>query len=284
MAVMGVVGAGVIGIGVAQNLAQAGHDVILVDVSTEVLDRARAEIERNCRASRLLGGSTVDSGEILAAITFAVEPGALAKAEIVIENITEDWAAKRALYREMDEACGADTVFIANTSAIPITRLASATNRPDKVVGVHFMNPVPHKRVVELIPGVHTSAETLERTRTLLADMGKKAVQVSDACGFVANRVLMLTINEAAFVIYEGIADAAAVDEIFRGCFGHPVGPLQTADLIGVDTVLRSIEVLYEHFADSKYRPCPLLRQMTEAGLHGRKTGRGFYTYVSAGK
>ena len=146
------------------------------------------------------------------------------------------------------------------------------------------MNPVPHKRVVELIPGVHTSAETLERTRTLLADMGKKAVQVSDACGFVANRVLMLTLNEAAFVIYEGIADAAAVDEIFRGCFGHPIGPLQTADLIGVDTVLRSIEVLYEHFGDSKYRPCPLLRQMTEAGLHGRKTGRGFYTYVSAGK
>ena len=284
MAVTGVVGAGVIGIGVAQNLAQAGHDVILVDVSTEVLDRARAEIERNCRASRLLGGSAVDSGEILAAITFAVGPGALAKAEIVIENITEDWAAKRALYREMDEACGADTVFIANTSAIPITRLASATNRPDKVVGVHFMNPVPHKRVVELIPGVHTSAETLERTRTLLADMGKKAVQVSDACGFVANRVLMLTLNEAAFVIYEGIADAAAVDEIFRGCFGHPIGPLQTADLIGVDTVLRSIEVLYEHFGDSKYRPCPLLRQMTKAGLHGRKTGRGFYTYVSAGK
>ncbi|MGZ4432666.1 MAG: 3-hydroxyacyl-CoA dehydrogenase family protein [Trebonia sp.] len=283
MAVTGVAGAGVIGIGVAQNLAQAGHDVILVDVSTEVLDRARAAIERNCRASRLLGGSAVDAGEILAAITFAIGPTALAKAEIVIENITEDWAAKRALYREMDEACGPDTVFVANTSAIPITRIASATRRPSRVVGVHFMNPVPHKRVVELIPGIHTSAETLERTKTLLADMGKKAVQVNDACGFVANRVLMPTINEAAFVVYEGIADAAAVDEVFRGCFGHPIGPLQTADLIGVDTVLRSIEVMYEHFGDSKYRPCPLLKQMTEAGLHGRKTGQGFYTYVSAG-
>jgi 3-hydroxybutyryl-CoA dehydrogenase len=281
MAVTGVAGAGVIGVGVAQNLAQAGHDVILVDVSTEVLDRAHAEIERNCRASRLLGGPPVDSGQILAAISFAVGPAALAKAEIVIENITEDWAAKRALYREMDEACGPDAVFVANTSAIPITRIASATQRPDKVVGVHFMNPVPHKRVVELIPGVHTSAETLERTRVLLADMGKKAVQVNDACGFVANRVLMPTINEAAFLVYEGTADAPAVDEIFRSCFGHPIGPLQTADLIGVDTVLRSIEVMYEHFGDGKYRPCPLLRQMTEAGLHGRKTGRGFYTYAS---
>lgn len=284
MTVTGVVGAGVIGVGVVQNLAQAGHDVVLVDVSTEVLDRARSQIERNCRASRLLGGPAVDSGEILAAITFAVGPAALAKADIVIENITEDWAAKRALYRELDEACAPDTVFIANTSAIPITRIGSATHRPDKVVGVHFMNPVPHKRVVELIPGVHTSAETLERTRALLAEMGKKAVEVNDACGFVANRVLMPTINEAAFLVYEGVADAAAVDEIFRGCFGHPIGPLQTADLIGVDTVLRSIEVMYEHFGDGKYRPCPLLKQMTEAGLHGRKTGRGFYTYVSTGK
>ena len=284
MAVTGVAGAGVIGAGVAQNLAQAGHDVILVDVSTEVLDHAHAEIERNCRASRLFGGPAVDPAQILAAISFAVGSAALAKAEIVIENITEDWAAKRALYREMDEACEPDTVFVANTSAIPITRIASATQRPDKVVGVHFMNPVPHKRVVELIPGVHTSTETLERTRALLADMGKKAVQVNDACGFVANRVLMPTINEAAFLVHEGVADAAAVDEIFRGCFGHPIGPLQTADLIGVDTVLRSIEVMYEHFGDGKYRPCPLLKQMTEAGWHGRKTGRGFYTYVSAGK
>ena len=135
---------------------------------------------------------------------------------------------------------------------------------------------MPHKRVVELIPGVHTSAETLERTRTLLADMGKKAVQVSDACGFVANRVLMLTLNEAAFVIYEGIADAAAVDEIFRGCFGHPIGPLQAADLIGVDTVLRSIEVLYEHFGDSKYRPCPLLRQMAKQACTAARPAGAF--------
>lgn len=284
MTVTGVAGAGVMGVGVAQNLAQCGHDVILVDVSTEVLERARAEIERNCRLSRLLGGPTVDPATVLPAITFALGPAELAKAEIVIENITEDWGAKRALYRDMDRACGPDTVFIANTSAIPITRIASATTRPDKVVGVHFMNPVPHKPVVELIPGVHTSDATLERTRALLASMGKRPVPVNDACGFISNRVLMPTINEAAFLVHEGVADAGAVDEVFRACFGHPMGPLQTADLIGIDTILYSIEVLYEHFGDSKYRPCPLLKQMTDAGHHGRKTGRGFYTYTAAGK
>jgi 3-hydroxybutyryl-CoA dehydrogenase len=281
MAVTGVAGAGVMGVGVAQNLAQCGHDVVLIDVSAAVLDRARAEIERNCRTSRLLGGPAVDPESVLAAITFSVGPAELAKAEIVVENIAENWDAKRALYQEMDRTCGPDTVFIANTSAIPITRIASATRRPDKVVGVHFMNPVPHKSVVELIAGVHTSAETLSRTRSLLASMAKTAVQVNDSCGFISNRVLMPTINEAAFLVYEGVADAAAVDEVFRGCFGHPMGPLQTADLIGIDTILYSIEVLYEHFGDSKYRPCPLLKQMTDAGLHGRKTGRGFYTYTA---
>lgn len=284
MAVTGVVGAGVMGVGVAQNLAQAGHSVVLVDVDTGILDRARAELERNCRASRLLGGPAVDAAAVLSAVTFAVGPDALKDAEIVVENITENWDAKRALYRELDEVCDPRAVFVANTSAIPITRIAAATRRPEKVVGVHFMNPVPHKKVVELIPGVHTSADTLERTRTLLGEMGKKAVQVNDACGFISNRVLMPTINEAAYLVYEGVADAAAVDEVFRGCFGHPMGPLQTADLIGVDTILYSIEVLYEHFGDSKYRPCPLLKQMTDAGLHGRKSGRGFYTYSPAGK
>src|SRR5690606_21782397 len=153
------------------------------------------------------------------------------------------------------------------------TQIASATKRPDKVVGVHFMNPVPHKDVVELIPGVLTSDETLRRVRALLAEKGKKPVEMKDACGFVCTRALMLTINEAAFLVYEGVASAAAVDEVLRGCFGHPMGPLETADLIGVDTILYGIEVLYEHFGDSKYRPCPLLKQMTCAGLLGRKSG-----------
>lgn len=279
MTVIGVVGAGVMGVGVAQNLAQAGYDVVLIDRTEQILAAALDTIRTNCRMSRFLGGPEVDAVQVLARITTAVGVAAAAKAELVIENVTENWEIKREVYGQLDAECGPDTVFVVNTSAIPITRVAAATSRPDRVVGVHFMNPVPAKPVVELIPGVHTSAETVERTRALLTAMGKKAVDVKDSCGFISNRVLMLTVNEAAYLVHEGVADAAAVDEVFRGCFGHPMGPLETADLIGVDTILYSVEVLYEHYADSKYRPCPLLKQMTDAGLHGRKSGRGFYTY-----
>lgn len=281
MSVIGVIGAGVMGVGVAQNLASTGHDVVLVDKDEKTLTAALATIERNSRMSRLMGGPALDADEILSRITTAVGAAGAAKAEIVIENVTENWDVKREVYETLDAECGPDTVFVVNTSAIPITKVAAVTGRPDKVVGVHFMNPVPAKPVVELIPGFHTSPETVERTKDLLHAMGKKAVHVKDSCGFISNRVLMLTVNEAAFLVHEGVADAASVDEVFRGCFGHPMGPLETADLIGVDTILYSVEVLYEHYADSKYRPCPLLKQMTDAGLHGRKTGRGFYTYDS---
>lgn len=281
MTVVGVVGAGVMGIGVAQNLAQGGHDVVLVDRDEQILTDARAAITRNCRLSRMMGGPALDADEILARITTAEGVPALAKAELVIENVTENWEIKRAVHAELDEVVSPDTVIIANTSAIPITKLASVGRHPERVVGVHFMNPVPAKPVVELIPGVHTSPHTVQRTRDLLDSMGKQAVDVKDASGFVSNRVLMLTVNEAAFLVHEGVATAESVDEVFRGCFGHPMGPLETADLIGVDTILYSVEVLYEHYADSKYRPCPLLKQMTDAGLHGRKTGRGFYTYAT---
>jgi 3-hydroxybutyryl-CoA dehydrogenase len=283
VAVIGVVGAGVMGVGVAQELARVGHQVIMVDRNEEILADAARRLERNCRASRLLGGPAVDAAQVLAAVSLRVGIGALTAAELVVENVTEDWAVKREVYRELDRVCAPGTVLIANTSAIPITRIASATSRPEQVVGVHFMNPVPHKKVVELIPGMHTSARSLQRTRDLLAELGKVPVEVRDSCGFVSNRVLMLTVNEAAFLVYEGVAEAAAVDEVFRGCFGHPMGPLETADLIGVDTILQSIEVLHEHYADSKYRPCPLLKQMADAGLHGRKSGRGFYDYSVAG-
>jgi 3-hydroxybutyryl-CoA dehydrogenase len=279
MAVIGVVGAGVMGIGVAQNVATGGHDVVLVDTTEETLADARAAIYRNCRLSRMMGGPTLDPDEVLSRITTAVGLDALAKAELVIENVTENWEVKREVHAELDRVLPADTVVVANTSAIPITRIASVGTHPERVVGVHFMNPVPAKPVVELIPGFHTTPETLQRTRELLSSMGKRWVDVKDASGFVSNRVLMLTINEAAYLVHEGVATAESVDEVFRGCFGHPMGPLETADLIGVDTILYSVEVLYEHYADSKYRPCPLLKQMTDAGLHGRKSGRGFYTY-----
>jgi 3-hydroxybutyryl-CoA dehydrogenase len=282
--VVGVVGAGVMGTGVALALAQTGHRVILVDLSAEILGKALAQVERDARLSRLIGGPAVDVAGVLGAIATDTDLGSLAAADFVIENITEKWERKRELYPELDQACKPQTIFVANTSAIPISKMAAATSRPSQVIGVHFMNPVPMKKVVELIPGYHTSAETIRSTRELLAAMGKTAIQVKDSCGFVSNRVLMLTINEAAFLVHEGVATAAAVDDIFRGCFGHPMGPLETADLIGVDTILHSVEVLYENFSDSKYRPCPLLRQMTDAGLYGRKSGKGFYTYDEHGR
>ena len=279
MSRVGVLGAGVMGQGVAESLGHAGHEVVLVDVGPEPLEAARVQIERDARMSRMLSGPTMDAEQVLAAITFSTSVNDLQDTDFVVENITENWEAKRALYADVDRVCAPDTIYVANTSAIPITRIAGATRRPDKVVGVHFMNPVPHKPVVELIPGLHTSDDTIERTRRLLATLGKTPVSVKDSCGFVSNRVLMLTVNEAAFLVHEGVADAAGVDEVFRGCFGHPMGPLQTADLIGIDTILYSIEVLHEHYGDSKYRPCPLLKQMTAAGLLGRKSGQGFYCY-----
>ncbi len=281
MTVIGVVGAGVMGIGVAQNLAQCGYETVLVDVDEQILADARTAIGRTCRLSRLMGGPALDPDEVLGRITTAVGLDALAKAEIVIENVTENWEIKREVHAELDRVLAPEAVVVVNTSAIPITKVGAVGKHPERVVGVHFMNPVPAKPVVELIPGFHTSAETVEVTRQLLAGMGKKAVDVKDASGFVSNRVLMLTVNEAAYLVHEGVATAESVDEVFRGCFGHPMGPLETADLIGVDTILYSVEVLYQHYADSKYRPCPLLKQMTDAGLHGRKTGRGFYTYES---
>lgn len=281
MTVIGVIGAGVMGVGVAQNLAQCGHEVILVDKDEPILDHARTAIARNCRLSRLTGGPALDPDEVLARISTAVGVEAVAKAEFVIENVTENWQIKREVHEALDAVCDPAAVIIVNTSAIPITKVGAVGRHPERVVGVHFMNPVPAKPVVELIPGFHTAEQVVERTRALLAGIGKRAVDVKDSSGFISNRVLMLTVNEAAYLVHEGVATAEAVDEVFRGCFGHPMGPLETADLIGVDTILYSVEVLYEHYADSKYRPCPLLKQMTDAGLHGRKTGRGFYTYES---
>jgi 3-hydroxybutyryl-CoA dehydrogenase len=284
MTSVGVIGAGVMGAGVAHSAALAGYEVVLVDVQPAALEAAVQRIERDCRMSRLLTGRAVDTAAVVGRITTADSVPALRDCGIVVENVTEKWEIKRAVYAELDDACPKETIFIGNTSAIPITRLGSATTRPDRVIGVHFMNPVPMKTAVELIPGRLTSPETVQRTREFLATLGKEPIPVKDSCGFISNRVLMLTVNEAAFLVYEGVAAASAVDEVFRNCFGHPSGPLETADLIGIDTILYSLEVLYEHYADPKYRPCPLLREMTDAGLHGRKAGEGFYPYEPLGK
>lgn len=278
---IGVIGAGVMGTGLTQDLVAHGFGVVLIDRSEETLVGARRDIEGYGRFSRLLGGQGAgqDYDANLAGVVYSTDLNKVAAADFVVENITEDWALKKEVYPVIDEACPPDTVFAANTSAIPITKLAALTSRPDRIVGMHFMNPVPMKKAVEVIRGWHTSDETLKRADQLLTGLGKKGITVADSPGFVSNRVLMLTVNEAVYLVHEGVATAADVDEVFRSCFGHKMGPLETADLIGLDTILYSIEVLHESFADSKYRPCPLLKKMVDAGLHGRKSGQGFYSY-----
>jgi 3-hydroxybutyryl-CoA dehydrogenase len=278
---VGVVGAGVMGGGVAQNLAQTGHQVILLDISDEALTKARTTIQQNLRFQGLFkkDAPLQNPDEVLGRITFTQDYDLLNTVEYVIENVVEKWAIKQAVYAQLDSICQPACLFAANTSAIPITQIASATRRPSQVVGIHFMNPVPLKSMVEVIRGYHTSESTLAQTTALLTRLGKTWVLVNDSPGFVSNRVLMLMINEAVFLVHEQVAAAEEVDKVFTGCFGHKTGPLATADLIGLDTILLSLEVLYENFNDSKYRPCPLLKKMVAAGLHGRKSGQGFYAY-----
>jgi 3-hydroxybutyryl-CoA dehydrogenase len=278
---VGVIGAGVMGVGVAQNLAQTGHRVILIDLSDQVLEKARAELQKNLRFARMLAKAPgqASTSEVLARITFTNDYDQLGQADYVVENVVEKLDVKRQVYPQLEAVCPPHCIFAANTSCISITRLGALTKRPDQVIGIHFMNPVPLKPTVEVIKGHHTSAETLETTIAFLAAMGKDAIVVNDSPGFVSNRVLMLTINEAIFLVQEQVAAPQEIDDLFKKCFGHKMGPLETADLIGLDTILYSIEVLYESFSDSKYRPCPLLNKMVDAGLYGRKSGQGFYTY-----
>jgi 3-hydroxybutyryl-CoA dehydrogenase len=281
---VGVVGAGVMGTGLAQSLAQAGYRVVLVDVDEQILVQARHTLRSNLRLARMLSGGkpagTVE--ETLALISMSTSHAGLSEADFVIENVTERWEVKRPVYEQLDAVCLPSCVFAANTSAISITRIGSVTRRPAQVLGMHFMNPVPMKKMVEVIRGYHTSDATIDTARALLAGMNKECVIVNDSPGFVSNRVLMLTINEAIFLVQDNVAPAADVDRLFRDCFGHKMGPLETADLIGLDTILMSLEVLQESFADPKFRPSPLLKRMVDAGLWGRKSGRGFYEHENA--
>lgn len=279
---VGVVGAGVMGVGVAQNLAETGHEVVLVDVANEQLDRAHAAIHQNLRMRGFFNKSKEpkeQSDVVLRRINFTSDYDQFGQVDFVIENVVEKWEVKAEVYRQLDAVCPEHCVFAANTSAISITRIGSATRRPERVLGMHFMNPVPLKSMVEVIKGYHTSQETLDRAEALLAAMGKECIVVNDMPGFVSNRVLMLTINEAIFVVQDQVTTAENVDRIFKSCFGHKMGPLETGDLIGLDTILLSLEVLYESYNDTKYRPCPLLKKMVSAGLLGRKSGRGFFNY-----
>ncbi|GAA2990782.1 3-hydroxyacyl-CoA dehydrogenase family protein [Streptomyces lactacystinicus] len=275
------IGAGTIGRGVAQSFAESGFEVILVDISLAQLDSAVAQIGRDLLVQPMLLGKPLkeDPKTVLARITTGTELTSLADADFVVENVTEDWDIKRTVYEQIDTICRPGVIFGVNTSAVPITRVGSVTGRPAEILGLHFMNPVPMMDTVEVVSGHFTSEETLNTALGLLSDMGKEGIVVQDAPGFITNRVLMVTINEAVFCVQDQIASAEDVDKMFRGCFGHKMGPLETGDLIGLDTILNSITVMYESYKDSKYRPAPLLQKMVDARLLGRKTGQGFYTY-----
>jgi len=278
---VGVVGAGVMGVGVGQSLAQTGHEAVLVDVSEEIMERAREEIRKNLRFQGMFqkDARKEDPAAVLGRLHFTTDLADLGDVDFVIENVPEKWEIKKEVYPKIDAICPQRAVFAVDTSCFSITRVAALTRRPDRVIGTHFMNPVPLKPMVEVIRGHHTSEETIEATRAFLRQMGKDCIVVNDLPGFVSNRVLMLMVNEAVFLVQDGVADPSQIDLLFKTCFGHKMGPLETADLIGLDTILYSLEVLYESYNDPKFRPSPLLRKMVDAGLLGRKSGKGFHDY-----
>lgn len=280
---IGVVGAGTMGTGVAHLFAAAGHQVVLVDSAEAALTRSRELIERNVAVYPMVDAAQprLDPAEVTGRIVFSANPNDLKNSDFVVENVTEKREIKEALYPQLDSILPPHCVIGVNTSAISITRLAGRTERADRVIGTHIMNPAPLKPLVEVIRGTHTSASTVERTQELFRSAGRESIVVNDAAGFVTNRVMMLTVNEAIFLLHEGVADSAAdIDRLFMDCFGHRMGPLATADLIGLDTVLLSLEVIHDSLRDSKYRPCPLLTRLVDAGLHGVKSGRGFFDYA----
>ena len=278
--VIGVVGAGTMGSGIAQVFAQKGWGVALCDAAAAQLERALAAIGKSL--NRDLEKNRIDleqRDEILRNIRPQSDLEALKDATLVVEAVTEDLAAKCHVFDQLDQICGAGTILASNTSSISITRLAAKTRRPDRVIGMHFMNPVPVMKLVEVIRGARTSPDTLELVLGWVTRLDKVPVEVNDSPGFVSNRVLMPMINEAIFCVFEGVATPEAVDSVMKLGANHPMGPLALADLIGLDVCLNIMETLYEGFSDSKYRPCPLLRKMVTAGRLGRKSGEGFYQY-----
>ena len=271
-----VIGAGVMGTGVAHNMAQYGISTNVVDISQSQLDKCRQMIEANLRLYNFHPQhkkKTHSTAEIMENIRFTTELDDIVECDLVIENITEDIEKKNALYTRMNTICGASTVFGVNTSAISITALSKLMRHPENVVGVHFMNPVPLMHTVELIRGVHTAERTLNIFHHLFAQLNKTGIVVNDSPGFVTNRAMMIFVNKAIFMVQEQIARAEDIDTLFKTCFGHKMGPLQTADLIGLDTILQSLQGLYESFNDDKYRPSFLLKKMVDAGYLGVKSG-----------
>ncbi|MCM3760037.1 3-hydroxybutyryl-CoA dehydrogenase [Alkalihalobacillus oceani] len=277
-----VVGAGQMGAGIAQVHAQAGFAVVLHDMDNASLSRGMEGIRRNISRQVEKGRLTAEEMEaILARITPSTDLKQAAGADIIIEAIVENMASKTALFVELDRLAPPHAILASNTSSLPITEIAAATKRPEKVVGMHFMNPVPVMKLVEIIRGLATADDVYEAVAALAGRLQKTAVEVNDFPGFVSNRVLMPMINEAIYTVYEGVASPEAVDEVMKLGMNHPMGPLTLADFIGLDTCLFIMETLHEGFGDDKYRPCPLLRKYVKAGWLGKKAGRGFYIYES---
>jgi len=276
-----VIGAGTMGNGIAHTAARSGLDVTLIDVAPQFLDRGMSTISTNLQRGVDKGKMTAaDKETILGRIRPATELSQAADSDIVIEAILEEVEAKISLFRQLDGIVKKEAILASNTSSISITKIGAATSRPDKVIGMHFMNPVPVMTLVEVIRGIATSDETYTRVEELSRKMGKTAIEVNDYPGFVSNRVLMPMINEAIFTLYEGVATPEAIDGVMKLGMNHPMGPLQLADFIGLDVCLAILRVLEQGFGDPKYRPCPLLVKMVDAGWLGKKSGRGFYVYA----
>jgi len=277
---VGVIGAGQMGNGIAHVVALAGYDVALYDVKREMIDNARATIERNM--ARQVSRGIITEAEMQAAlkrIRFAPDLAAIGEADLVIEAAVEDEAVKRKIFTELCPKLKNSAVLATNTSSISITRLAAVTDRPERFIGIHFMNPVPMMQLVELIRGIATGDETFALAKSFIESLGKSIAVSEDFPAFIVNRILLPMINEAVYTLYEGVGTVESIDRAMRMGANHPMGPLELADFIGLDTCLSVMQVLYEGLADSKYRPCPLLVKYVEAGWLGRKTQRGFYDY-----
>jgi 3-hydroxybutyryl-CoA dehydrogenase len=277
---IGVIGGGTMGNGIAHVCALSGYDVILVDIAQSYLERALKTIGANM--DRMVKKEKIteqQKNDALARIKTTTDLPEAARAQVVVEAIYENLEAKLAIFKKLDEICPPGAILASNTSSLPITQLAGCTKRADRCIGMHFMNPVPMMQLIELIRGIATSDETFSLIRELSLRLGKTPVEVNDYPGFIANRILMPMINEACYALMEGVAKAEDIDTVMKLGMNHPMGPLTLADFIGLDVCLAIIEVLYRGFSDSKYRPCPLLWKMVQAGYLGRKTGRGFFVY-----